>query len=1615
MKIRYLLSTVVLGMFLTSPGGPSVATSIAPMTRENQVDYVRAVMPTARGLEPEQNIAVFSPEPDRDWVGNVFQERRPEFRVNYGHDWVEGEYEAGHTVWITVTEGSSGPIKATAELATGVVPWWGGRTGFSTNWQGWSPDQPDIVPGDWVYGRVDDGHTSTVRVGTINGALDLDNDTISGTIHADWFTQTLNADCGVWEENGPGRSFTIEPDGGTYSCDFSSEWDLLPGQNVGVQYHEPDGDWVINVFREPSRAVRVNQSHNWVEGETTPGSTIVATVWRDGLPVLAGATDSGSDNWWNIGFCCDDEDELQTGDVVEIQTSQGLTASIEIIPMTGAVDANAETLSGQLFGVPFPADVRGEVRTEGGTSVEGVTDGAGNYTLDFGPFDVFPGHEVALWYVRPDGHQVGVIRKALRLDVDTGRDQVEGSTAPGLPVTVTLNGGETVTRTSDANGDFDLDFTGDVAIADTIEAWAGAQYASLVVVPVTADVNNDADVVWGHGPPNSDLDVGVNEDWRWPSTDGAGYYEAQYDWDITPDDDVEVRYRYPTGHETQYRFGSSDVRVNQQTPVWNVVPGDEYSYLIDYSNDARGPATDVVITDALPDSVTYLRDTSGVTPTVDAGSNTLVWHLGALGAHRSETFELRVELGKAAPQDTRLRNRVEISAPKDRDPNNNWSEIDVWPSDPRVDLWVDESLEAGLPIAGEVITYQLHYGNNGNRTAHDVFLTDTLPAGTTFVTTTFEVGRDGLAEHVDAGTVVWDIGALDPGESRQFELAVQLDATNAPGTLLLNQVTVSEDDGGDNRDNRFWHTTVAEPPMADLWVDEEVEGDLSSPENEIVYRITYRNDGTLAAQDVVLTDTLPVSMTHSWHSAGSVATLADGVIVWQLGTVPPGSGGQLLVGAQVSEAVLAEAVFTNTVEISTSTLELDHDNNLAVVPLGSPRVTCVPWAAAQPHPVWSGLTTTLKGTAQGHGLTTFEWDFGDGSPVVAGVVSDPYVIEADHTYSAPPGTVYTATLTVWGAFDWSGTDIYAVKALTPSHGVEVDVAVDKGLWYIHKRASRYKSAGLPFADWGDVADTISAVQAFQLQGHRPGSDPWEDPYVEDVQRGWNTLFTYSKLNAIAVQPAGDPDSDGDGVGIGIYNYYGQAIYESGLVMMALATTGSPARAARTGPPIYVRGQTYYSITQDMADWFAWGQNDDGSGTARGGWRYQPNSGDSDNSNTQFPVLGLAAAEDNWGITVRTWVKDELRDYWLAYTQDSSGGFGYSGRGDHVNVGKAGAGIMDLIWTGVPVTDTRIASAAQFIKEHWDDVPDGDWNGNLGELYAMYAVKKGSQFANIDRYGTHDWDDEYSSYLVGVQRLDGSFEGAGNMAGWQPMNTSWAVMILSPGLYRALPVPIFTHETDSGPAWRKVLFDASASHHTDPDREIVLFEWDFGDGSPAVTAPSSTTSHTYPTQGTYLAMLTVWDDAGNSATRDTEVSITAPEYHPPVADPGGPYSGRIGQEIVLDGSGCYDPDGGMDDAVVLYEWDIAGGRLYTTTKPTLGYTEAVSGTFLITLRVQDRGVDDGFDLPKWSEPATTTVTISEEVSASPDGKEINWLVVVVVAASLTIIAAVLTVVNRRASR
>lgn len=72
---------------------------------------------------------------------------------------------------------------------------------------------------------------------------------------------------------------------------------------------------------------------------------------------------------------------------------------------------------------------------------------------------------------------------------------------------------------------------------------------------------------------------------------------------------------------------------------------------------------------------------------------------------------------------------------------------------------------------------------------------------------------------------------------------------------------------------------------------------------------------------------------------------------------------------------------------------------------------------------------------------------------------------------------------------------------------------------------------------------------------------------------------------------------------------------------------------------------------------------------------------------------------------------------------------------------------------------------------------------------------------------------------------------------------------------------------SGNAGQGVRFDGSAS--SDPDGQIVSYQWDFGDGA---TSSELKPYHVYAGSGTYEVSLTVVDDAGLTATASTLAEI-----------------------------------------------------------------------------------------------------------------------------------------------
>ncbi|MBA7568154.1 hypothetical protein ES708_09875 [subsurface metagenome] len=146
--------------------------------------------------------------------------------------------------------------------------------------------------------------------------------------------------------------------------------------------------------------------------------------------------------------------------------------------------------------------------------------------------------------------------------------------------------------------------------------------------------------------------------------------------------------------------------------------------------------------------------------------------------------------------------------------------------------------------------------------------------------------------------------------------------------------------------------------------------------------------------------------------------------------------------------------------------------------------------------------------------------------------------------------------------------------------------------------------------------------------------------------------------------------------------------------------------------------------------------------------------------------------------------------------------------------------------------------------------------------------------------------------------------------------------------------------------------------------MITYSWDWdGDGTYDETTEEAVIGHIYDEAGTYEVALkvTAFEDISSTDT----LTVTINDINEiPIANPGGPYTATVEEELTFDGSASSDSDG----EIAQYIWDFGDGSTGSGASPTHAYTEA--GEYTVTLTVKD----DGDSL---SAEVTTTVTVEEE--------------------------------------
>jgi uncharacterized repeat protein (TIGR01451 family) len=201
---------------------------------------------------------------------------------------------------------------------------------------------------------------------------------------------------------------------------------------------------------------------------------------------------------------------------------------------------------------------------------------------------------------------------------------------------------------------------------------------------------------------------------------------------------------------------------------------------------------------------------------------------------------------------------------------------------------------------GQPLVFTLTVTNQGRSTAHGVTLTDDLG---TFLDQGFRVAdlSDGGVRSGDI--VTWSLPDLAVGETRVVTLTLQAPAVlPARVESVTNTAVVTHQDldptPGNNQDEET-SPVLAWPDLTvskDDALAESTTGDL------VTYTIFFDNVGDQAASGVVITDTLPPGV--EFVSATGGGTHQKGLVIWNLGELPPHGGGSVQVTVRVMTAGL---------------------------------------------------------------------------------------------------------------------------------------------------------------------------------------------------------------------------------------------------------------------------------------------------------------------------------------------------------------------------------------------------------------------------------------------------------------------------------------------------------------------------------------------------------------------------------------------------------------------------------------------------------------------------------------------------------------------------------------
>jgi uncharacterized repeat protein (TIGR01451 family) len=410
--------------------------------------------------------------------------------------------------------------------------------------------------------------------------------------------------------------------------------------------------------------------------------------------------------------------------------------------------------------------------------------------------------------------------------------------------------------------------------------------------------------------------------------------------------------------------------------------GSNLGYALAYSNGGNANATGTVLSMPLPANTTYVTSS----PAGTLSSGTVNWNLGTVNGGGSGSVSLTVKVTSPLANGTLITSAPSIDCAETQ-PVAATPITTAVGSSPVLNLTITDSPD---PVAaGANLTYTIGVSNNGNANASSTVLTAAVPANATFV------GATAGGTH-SAGTVTWNVGAVNVGASTSVQLVVRVASPLPNGTTL--QSGALGIDCAETAATTGPTITTAVTSAPSLGISATDAPDPVQAGSNVTWTLAYANGGNADATGVVISDTLPANTTFVSATGGGV--VSGPVVTWNIGSLAAGGSGSVTVTARVASPLNNGTILTHGA-FSIDSAQTSPAPGTAVTTTVASTPVLALGMTGTPDPVNSGSTITY----------TLSWSNTGNMNATSVVLADPLPTNTTFVSATGGGTASGGTVT----------------------------------------------------------------------------------------------------------------------------------------------------------------------------------------------------------------------------------------------------------------------------------------------------------------------------------------------------------------------------------------------------------------------------------------------------------------------------------------------------------------------------------------------------------------------------------------------------------------------------